>query len=132
MLRGPARRRVVLLIVARWGACLVPFAFTPTAVTLACFSLGGVIYGPFVPLTYALFQSITTTANLPSVLAARSAVLIVAAPLGTAIGGPIVSGLGAGWTLTASGAATVLLAAVATPVWRGGRYREPAPARISR
>jgi len=52
------------------------------------------------------------------VLAARSAALIVAAPLGTAIGGPIVSAIGAKWTLTGSGAATVALAAVATPIWR--------------
>ena len=118
MLRGRATRSVVLLIVAGWGACLVPFGFAPTAVTLTCFAVGGLVYGPFIPLTYALFQSITTTANLPSVLAARSAALIVATPLGTAIGGPLVAGLGAAWTLTASGAATVLLAAVATPIWQ--------------
>jgi predicted MFS family arabinose efflux permease len=117
-LRGHASRPVVLLIVAGWGACLVPFAFAPTAVTVLCFAIGGLVYGPFVPLTYALFQSITTTRNLPSVLAARSAALIVASPLGAAIGGPIVAGLGAGWTLTASGATTVLLAALAAAVWR--------------
>ena len=130
-LRGRATRRVVLLIVAGWGACLVPFAFAPIGVTLVCFAAGGIIYGPFVPLTYALFQSITTTANLPSVLAARSAALIVASPLGTAIGGPIVAGLGAGWTLTASGAATVLLAAVATPIWQRGRSPGPVASRAS-
>jgi predicted MFS family arabinose efflux permease len=113
--------------VAGWGACLVPFAFAPPSVTLVCFAVGGLVYGPFVPLTYALFQSITTTANLPSVLAARSAALIVSTPLGAAIGGPLVANLGAAWTLTASGVATVLLAAVATPIWRGSRSREPAP-----
>ena len=118
-LRSRATRRLTLLIVAGWGACLIPFAFAPTGVTLACFAVGGLVYGPFIPLTYALFQSITTTANLPSVLAARSAALTVSTPLGTAIGGPIVAGLGAGWTLTASGAATVLLAAIATPIWLG-------------
>jgi MFS family permease len=128
MLRSRATRRITLLIVAGWGACLLPFAFAPAAVTLLCFAAGGLIYGPFVPLTYALFQSITTTANLPSVLAARSAALTVATPLGTAIGGPLVAGLGAGWTLTASGAATVLLAAVATPIWQRGGSHEPAPA----
>ena len=122
-IRSRATRRVVLLIVAGWGLCLVPFAFAPTAVTLLCFAVGGLVYGPFVPLTYALFQSITTTANLPSVLAARSAALIVASPLGTAIGGPIVAGIGAGWTLTASGAATVLLALVAAAVWRSAPTR---------
>jgi predicted MFS family arabinose efflux permease len=127
-LRGRATRRVVLLIVVGWGACLVPFAFAPTGVTLACFALGGVIYGPFPALTYALFQSITTTANLPSVLAARSAALTISTPLGTAIGGPLIAGLGARWTLTASGAATVLLAAVATPIWQRGRTRAAATA----
>ncbi len=90
--------------------------------TLVCFAVGGVVYGPFVPLTYALFQSVTTTANLPSVLAARSAALIVAAPLGATLGGPIVAGIGAGWTLTVSGGATVVLAASATVLWR----RDPA------
>ena len=119
VLRGHASRRVVLVIVAGWGACLVPFGFAPVAVTVTCFALGGLIYGPFTPLTYSLFQSITTTSNLPSVLAARSAALTISTPLGTAIGGPIVAGLGAGWTLTASGAATVLLAAIATPIWLG-------------
>jgi predicted MFS family arabinose efflux permease len=127
MLRGHATRRITLLIVAGWGACLVPFAFAPAAVTLACFAVGGLVYGPFVPLTYALFQSSTTITNLPSVLAARSAALIVAAPLGTAVGGPIVASLGAKWTLTASGAATVLLAVVATPVWQRGRSQESTP-----
>jgi predicted MFS family arabinose efflux permease len=125
MLRGRATRRITLLIVAGWGACLLPFAFAPVAVTLVCFALGGLVYGPFIPLTYALFQSITTTANLPSVLAARSAAVTVATPLGTAVGGPIVASLGAAWTLTASGAATVLLAGVATPIWQ----RRPASSR---
>ena len=109
---------MTLVIVAGWGACLIPFAFAPLAVTLICFALGGLIYGPFIPLTYTLFQSTTTTANLPRVLAARSAVLIIAAPLGTAIGGPIVASLGAGTTLTASGSATVLLAITTALTWQ--------------
>ena len=126
MLRSRATRRTVLLIVAGWGACLIPFAFAPTAVTLACFAVGGIVYGPFTPLTYALFQSITTTANLPSVLAARSAALIIAAPLGTAIGGPIIAVLGAKWTLAASGLATLALAAIATPIWTRTPHRRTA------
>jgi predicted MFS family arabinose efflux permease len=124
-LRGRSSRLIALLIVAGWGACLVPFAFAPLAVTLACFALGGLVYGPFIPVTYALFQSATTTANLPSLLAARSAVIIVAAPLGTAIGGPLVATLGAGQTLAASGAATILLAVLAAAAWRPGPRRRP-------
>jgi Transmembrane secretion effector len=125
--RTRATRRTTLLIIAGWGACLLPFAFAPAGITLVCFALGGVIYGPFTALTYALLQSITTTANLPTVFAARSAALIVASPLGTAIGGPLVASLGARTTLTASGAATVLLAALATTAWRPAHRRTPAP-----
>jgi predicted MFS family arabinose efflux permease len=129
-LRSRDMRRVTLLIVAGWGACLMPFAFAPVGVTLACFALGGVIYGPFIPLTYALFQSATTTANLPAVLAARSAMVMVSTPLGTALGGPLVGALGAAKTLAASGTATVLLAAAAAVLWRrertpGSRPRAP-------
>jgi MFS family permease len=116
-LRNLNIRRITLLIVAGWGACLLPFVFAPVGVTLACFALGGLIYGPFIPLTYALFQSSTTGANLPTVLAARSAIIMVATPLGTAIGGPIVGTLGAAQTLTASGAATVLLAVLTGVIW---------------
>jgi MFS family permease len=127
--RGRATRRITLLIVAGWGACLVPFAFAPPAVTVVCFAVGGLVYGPFIPLTYALFQSITTPANLPRVLAARSATLVVAAPVGTAIGGPIIASAGARWTLAISGAATLLLAAFATAAWRPRHAGRRAPSR---
>jgi len=122
-LRNRNIRRVTLLIVAGWGACLLPFVFASVGVTLACFALGGLIYGPFIPLTYALFQSSTTSAHLPTVLAARSAILMVATPLGTAAGGPIVETLGAAQTLTASGVATVLLAVITGIIWT--RKRQP-------
>jgi predicted MFS family arabinose efflux permease len=120
-LRGHDVRRITVWIVAGWGACLIPFAFAPVGVTLVCFALGGLIYGPFIPLTYSEFQSATTTANLPAVLAARSALVMVSTPLGTAIGGPLVGALGASETLAASGVATVALAIAASIVWRRGR-----------
>ena len=119
-IRGRNMRRITLLIVAGWGVCLLPFAFAPIPVTLVAFAIGGLIYGPFIPLTYALFQSSTSAANLPFVLAARSAIVMISTPLGTAIGGPLVGSLGAAGTLAASGLATVLLAVAATVLWRGG------------
>ena len=111
-------RRIALLVVAGWGACLLPFAGAPIPVTLLFFALGGVIYGPFIPLTYALFQSATTTENLPAVLAARSAVVMLSTPLGTALGGPMVAAIGGAGTLVVSGLATLGLAAVGAVVWR--------------
>jgi predicted MFS family arabinose efflux permease len=120
-IRGRNMRRITLVIVAGWGACLLPFAFAPVPVTLVAFAIGGLIYGPFIPLTYALFQSSTTPANLPSVLAARSAVVLVSTPVGTAIGGPLVASIGASGTLALSGLATVLLAAGASVLWKSAR-----------
>lgn len=120
-LRGHDVRWITLCIVAGWGVCLIPFGFAPVGVTVACFALGGLIYGPFIPLTYSLFQSATTTANLPAVLAARSALVMVSTPLGTAIGGPLVGALGASETLAASGVATVALAIAASIVWTRDR-----------
>lgn len=120
-LRNHDIRRTTLLIVAGWGACLVPFGFAPVGVTLACFAIGGLVYGPFVPLSYALFQAATTPERLASVLAARSAVVMTASPLGMALGGPLVGALGASRTLALSGAATVALAIGAAVHVRGGR-----------
>jgi MFS family permease len=117
-LRAGNMRRIALVIVAGWGACLLPFVGAPIPVTLVFFAIGGVIYGPFVPLTYALFQSATATQNLPAVLAARSAIIMPSTPLGTALGGPIVGVLGGAGTLVASGVATVLLAAAGSVFWR--------------
>ena len=134
-LRNRNIRRATLLIVAGWGACLLPFAFSPVVVTLACFALGGLIYGPFTPMTYALFQSATDSASLPTVLAARGAIIMVSTPLGTAAGGPLVGALGAAQTLTASGAATVLLAVTMGIAWRPGRRfrrRQAVPGPLSR
>lgn len=139
-LRARNMRRTTLLIVVGWGACLLPFGFAPIPVTIASFALGGLIYGPFIPLTYALFQSATPEANLPEVLAARSAVVMTSTPLGTVIGGPLVAGLGATGTLVASGVATIALAATASVLWterveRTGDVQGtvgPAEARITR
>jgi predicted MFS family arabinose efflux permease len=119
MLRARNVRRVALVIVAGWGACLVPFAFAPVGVTLVCFTLGGLIYGPFIPITYAQFQSAATPAKLPAVLAARSAIVLVSTPLGTAIGGPLVGALGAAGTLAASGVLTLALAVAGRLLWVG-------------
>ena len=122
-LRARNMRRMTLLIVAGWGACLLPFAGAPIPITVASFALGGLIYGPFIPLTYALFQSSTSAATLPAVLAARSAIVLLSTPVGTAIGGPLVAVLGASGTLVASGIATIALAAAAAVLWteRGAR-----------
>ncbi|MQA82781.1 MAG: MFS transporter [Streptosporangiales bacterium] len=105
---------VTVVIVVAWGLVLLPFGFdVPTAVTVVCFTLGGAIYGPFVALSVTLMQATSPPQHLAAMLAARSAVLLTASPLGTALGGPLITALGPRATLGGSGLATVVLGAVA-------------------
>jgi hypothetical protein len=60
------------------------------------------------------------------VIAARSSLLILASPLGTALGGPIVAGLGARGTLLASAVATIVLGLITTAVLLTRRARNRA------
>jgi hypothetical protein len=111
-----------LAIVIGWGLALVPFAFgLPTFVTVASFTLGGAIYGPFVPLSVTLVQKTSPPEHLTEMLAARTAALLTASPLGTALGGPLTVALGARATLGGSGLATVVLGGVAGLVLLGRR-----------
>ncbi|GHJ44176.1 hypothetical protein Cs7R123_15180 [Catellatospora sp. TT07R-123] len=103
-----------IAVIAGWGACLLPFGFTTSVwVTMAGMALGGIIYGPFPAFNVTLFQTAADPADLPAVLAARGSVMVAAAPIGAALGGPLVGRLGPADTLLASGAATVGLAALA-------------------
>ena len=105
---------VTVLIVVGWGLSLLPFGFdVPTAVTVVCFAIGGAVYGPFVALSVTLMQAKSPPQHLAAMLAARSAVLLTASPVGTALGGPLTTALGPRATLGGSGLATVVLGVVA-------------------
>jgi predicted MFS family arabinose efflux permease len=105
---------VTIVIVIGWGLTLLPFGWAvPTAVTVACFTLGGAIYGPFVALSVTLMQAKAPPQHLAAMLAARSAALLTASPLGTALGGPLATAFGPRATLGGSGLATVALGSVA-------------------
>jgi predicted MFS family arabinose efflux permease len=105
---------VTVGIVVGWGLMLLPFGLgAPTVVTVACFALGGAIYGPFVALSVTLMQATSPPHQLAAMLAARSAALLTAAPLGAALGGPLTTALGPRATLGGSGLATVALGGVA-------------------
>jgi len=115
---------VTIVIVVAWGLALLPFGLhVPTAVTVACFTLGGAIYGPFVALSVTLMQSKSPPGQLASMLAARSAVLLTASPLGTALGGPLTTVLGPRATLGGSGLATIVLGTGAGVLLLGRRKR---------
>ncbi|NUS01395.1 MAG: MFS transporter [Nonomuraea sp.] len=118
---------VTVCIVIAWGLSLLPFGFgAPTAATVACFTLGGLIYGPFVALSVTLMQAKSPPGHLAAMLAANNAVLLTASPLGTALGGPLTAALGPRATIGGSGLATVVLGIVACVLLaarRGDRRR---------
>ena len=115
-------------IVLGWGLALVPLGL-PTALWVgpAAFFAGAVIWGPWTSLSMAVFQDATPATALAPVLAARSSLLIVASPLGTALGGPMVAALGARGTLLVSALATITLGLITTAV-----LLYSSPARLAR
>ena len=100
-------------IVLGWGLALVPFGLpTPLWAGLAAFTVGAVIWGPWMSLSMGVFQDASPPDALAQVLAARSSLLILAAPIGIALGGPLVAALGARGTLLVSALATIALGLV--------------------
>ena len=111
-------------IVLGWGLALVPLGLvTPLWLSLAAFFAGAVIWGPWMSLSMGVLQDASPPAALAQVIAARSSLLILAAPLGTALGGPIVAALGARGTLLASALATVVLGLITAAILAASRRR---------
>jgi MFS transporter, DHA3 family, macrolide efflux protein len=114
-------------IVLGWGLGLVPLGLdTPLWATLAAFFVAAIIWGPWMSLSMAVLQETSPPASLAQVIAARSSLLILASPLGTALGGPIVAGLGARGTLLVSAVATIVLGLITTAVLLMRRARKAA------
>jgi MFS family permease len=106
--------RVSIVVVAAWGVCLIPFGFIASvAVGFIAMSVGGLVYGPFLPLKRTIIQRAAPPGLLTQVATASGVFTVAAAPIGTALGGPLVATLGAQQTLAFSGLATVITAVVA-------------------
>jgi MFS transporter, DHA3 family, macrolide efflux protein len=111
-------------IVLGWGLALVPLGLvTPLWAALAAFFVGAVIWGPWMSLSMGVLQDASPPAALAEVIAARSSLLIIAAPLGTALGGPLVAALGARGTLLASALGTVALGLITAAILAARRRR---------
>ena len=117
-------------IVLGWGLALVPLGLpTPLWAGLAAFAAGAVIWGPWMSLSMAVFQDASPPGALAQVIAARSSLLILAAPIGTALSAPLVASLGARRTLLVSALATITLGLVTAALLATHRHRHhPAPA----
>ncbi len=117
LLTGTLRRLpfwpAILTIVAAWGLVMLPLAqFGILAVWIVGFGLGGLIYAPYGPLSITLLQQKAPFDELVTVSAFRSAVLVIASPLGAGLGGLLVAGFGSTGTIRLSGLTTIALAVV--------------------
>jgi hypothetical protein len=114
-----------------WGLALLPLGLpAPLWAGLAAFFAGGVIFGPWMSLSIGVFQDASPPGTLAQVLAARSSLLILAAPIGIALGGPLVAALGARGTLLASALATIALGLITVAVLathRHSHFATPTP-----
>ncbi|MFI5894735.1 MFS transporter [Actinoplanes sp. NPDC051513] len=101
---------VVVAIIIGWGAALLPLGLTEAILPgLLGLAVGGLIYGPFNAIATALFQRASPPEVLSRVLATRAALTIPATSLGTLLGGPLVTAIGARPTLLASALLTIAL-----------------------
>ena len=92
------------------GCALLPLGLgAPGWLALTGFALAGFVWAPYMPTAMALFQRTAAPAELPQVLAANSTVLVVALPLGTALGGALVSTVGPRTTILVVAVGTILL-----------------------
>ncbi len=108
---------VLVVAVIGWGVALVPMGLLRLPVpALACFAIGGLLYAPYPALSATFFQRESPPELLSQVLAARGALTVLAAPVGTALGGPLTAWLGAQHTLLISATATIATGLAAAAV----------------
>ncbi|WP_328420187.1 MFS transporter [Micromonospora sp. NBC_00389] len=113
-LRGWPLRTTTIGIVVGFGVAMLPLGLgAPVGLSLPAFALARLIWAPYMSMSMALFQRSTSTAQLPAVLAANGAVLVLAVPLGTMLGGPLVGVIGARPTLLLCAVAIVALGLIA-------------------
>lgn len=130
-LRGWPLRTTLAGIVALFGAALLPLGLgAPVVLSLPAFALAGLVWAPYQPTATALFQRRAGTVDLPRVLSTNGAVTVLAVPLGTMLGGPATTLLGARPTLLACAVAILalgLVAATAAARPRAGSARPTGP-----
>lgn len=103
-------RWVTALSVIGWGlAALLLAAAKAPPVALVAFGFGGLLYGPFTAASVTAIQASTPAAEVGPVISIWAAVTIGALPLGTAVGGPVVAGLGTRGTFALCAALTLVL-----------------------
>ncbi|MEV6603019.1 MFS transporter [Kutzneria sp. NPDC051319] len=122
LLRKLPEHRVLVSIIGLWGVVVVLLTFAPSVPYAAVvFFLGGVIYAPFTPVVYTVVQGVLAPSEQQPVLTLWTACSNVAAPLGLALGGPLVQAVGTEGGLVVSALLTIALVPLAAVGLRRSR-----------
>lgn len=101
-------------VVIGFGLLLLPLGLAlPLWAHMVTLALAGLAWAPYPATSMSLFQRTVPAGQLPPVLAARGAVLVVSTPLGTLLGAPLVQAVGPSATFVTCGAATAAVGLVA-------------------
>jgi predicted MFS family arabinose efflux permease len=120
------RRLPVWPVVLAFGVAVLPLGLgAPPALSLPAFALAGLCWAPYLPIVMAVFQRTTPPDRLAPVLAAFGSITVIAVPVGTAAGGPLVAAVGPERTLLISAVSLILLGGVAAIVQPAKRATRP-------
>ncbi|MFB9685410.1 MFS transporter [Amycolatopsis plumensis] len=113
-LRNLPQRPLLVAIIGLWALCPIALAVTgDLTVALLVFGLGGLVYAPFTPVAYSFLQSGLAPGEQQQIVTLWTTGATVAAPLGLALGGPLIELAGSTGGLVLSGVLTLLLLPIA-------------------
>ncbi|MEV6877260.1 MFS transporter [Amycolatopsis sp. NPDC051128] len=113
-LRNLPQRPLLIAIIGLWALCPIALALVGDLTwALLVFGLGGLVYAPFTPVAYSFLQSGLAPGEQQQVVTLWTTGATVAAPLGLALGGPLIELAGTTGGLVLSGVLTLLLLPIA-------------------
>jgi hypothetical protein len=122
LLRRVRRQRVLVTIIGVWAGTVLLLALSPAVIfAVGAFFLGGLIYAPFTPIAYTYVQSMLTPDEQQPVITLWAAGAVLAAPVGLALAGPLVSAAGARDAMIISALLTIALVPLAAGSLRRAR-----------
>ena len=122
LLRRVRRQHVLVTIIGAWAGAVLLLALSPAVIfAVGAFFLGGLIYAPFTPIAYTYVQSMLTPDEQQPVITLWAAGAVLAAPIGLALAGPLVSAAGARDAMIISALLTIALVPLAAGSLRRAR-----------
>jgi predicted MFS family arabinose efflux permease len=122
-----SEQKLLISIIAAWAVVVLLLTFAPSVpYAAAVFFVGGLIYAPFTPVVYTFVQKVLAPDEQQPVITLWTAGSVLAAPVGLALSGPLVQGVGPQGGLVVSAVLTIALVPLAAIGLRGRAVRAAA------